>query len=163
MKAAIVFHSVCGNDYLVAKKFADALTASGVQIGLYRVADPGWVEKTDLSTVARENLYAMRTLPEATPQVLLEADLVVMGSPTYFGNVSAQMKAFMDATGGLWIKGKLAGKKFAAFTSAGNAEGGGDLCLQTLHTYGKYMGMLSVPLPVKTLPGENTPALGVIQ
>ena len=162
MKAVIVFHSVCGNDYLVAKAFYQALKARGVDTGLFRVFDASWVEKPDLSVKAKQVVQAMRSLPEAEPQVLLDADLVIMGSPTYFGNVSAQMKAFMDATGCFWVQGKLSGKKFAAFTSAGNAEGGGDLCLQALHTYGKYMGMLSVPLPVKTLPGENLPALGVI-
>jgi NAD(P)H dehydrogenase (quinone) len=162
MKAVIVFHSICGNDYLVAKEFYQGLKAGGVDAGLFRVADASWVEKPDLSVKAKEVVHAMRSLPEATSQVLLDADLVIMGSPTYFGNVSAQMKAFMDSTGGLWIHAKLAGKKFVAFTSAGNTEGGGDLCLQALHTYAKYMGMLSVPVPVGTVPGENIPVLGVI-
>jgi len=163
MKAVIVFHSVCGNDYLVAKAFYQALQTLGVDADLLRVVDLSWVEKPDLSVKAKEVVQAMRLLPEASAQALVEADLIIMGSPTYFGNVSAQMKAFMDSTGGLWVQARLAGKKFAAFTSAGNPEGGGDLCLQVLHTYAKYMGMLSVPLPVKTLPGENLPALGVIQ
>jgi NAD(P)H dehydrogenase (quinone) len=163
MKAVIVFHSVCGNDFLVAKAFYQALKARDVEAELFRVTDASWVEKPDLSVKAKEVVHAMRSLPEATPDALLAADLLIMGSPTYFGNVSAQMKAFMDSTGSLWFHGKLAGKKFAAFTSAGNAEGGGDLCLQALHTYGQYMGMLSVPVPVKVLLGENAPALGVIQ
>ena len=162
MKAVIIFHSVCGNDYLVAKEFYKGLKARDLDVEIFRVADAAWVEKPDLTVKAREIVHAMRALPEATPPALLEADLVIMGAPTYFGNVSAQMKAFMDATGGLWVKGLLAGKKFIAFTSAGNVEGGGDLCLQSLHTYGRYMGMLPVPVPVTTLPGENLPALGVI-
>ncbi len=162
MKIAIVFHSVCGNDHLVAKKFCDELQRLGAGASLYRVHDPSWKEMPDLSSAVRDNLRAMRALPEATPQALLDADLVIMGSPTYFGNVSAPMKTFMDSTGGLWVKGQLEGKMFAAFTSAGNPEGGGDLCLQALHTYAKYMGMLSVPLPVTAVAGVNTPALGVI-
>ncbi len=162
-KVVVVFHSVCGNDYLVGKKFVDALVSLGMDAGLYRVTDHAWVEKPDLSIIARDNVRAMRDLPEATPSLLEEAGVIIMGSPTYFGNVSAPMKAFMDSTGGLWVKGKLAGKKFAAFTSAGNAEGGGALCLQALHTYGQYMGMHSVPIPVTSLPGENIPALGIIQ
>ncbi|MFH0753127.1 MAG: NAD(P)H-dependent oxidoreductase [Candidatus Omnitrophota bacterium] len=161
-KAVIVFHSVCGNDYLMALKFREALLSSGFETGLYRVADAAWVEKPDLSEVARNNVRAMRGLPEATPGVLETADVIVLGSPTYFGNVSAPMKAFMDATGGLWIKGKLAGKKCAVFSSAGNPEGGGALCLQALQTYALYMGMHSVSVPVTTLPGENLPALGII-
>ncbi len=163
MKAVIVFHSVCGNDYVVARAFYHKLKTQGVDTRLFRVSDSSWVEKPDLSVKARENIHALRALPEATPDVLLDADLIIMGSPTYFGNVSAQMKAFMDATGGLWFHGKLAGRKFAAFTSAGNPEGGGDLCLQALHTYGRYMGMLPIPVPVAAVMGEQAPALGVIQ
>ncbi len=161
-KAVIVFHSVCGNDYLVALKFSESFMSLGFDVAFYRVSDQTWVEKPDLSDMAKGHVRAMRALPEATPGVLESADIIIMGSPTYFGNVSAPMKAFMDATGGLWFKGKLAGKKFVAFTSAGNPEGGGMLTLQALHTYGLYMGMHSVPLPVNTLPGENLPSLGVI-
>ena len=163
MKVVVVFHSVCGNTYLVAKAFQEELTSAGHEVGLCRVADPDWAEKPDVPEAARAVLGAMRKVPEAKPQDLLDADIVIMGSPTYFGNVTAELKAFMDATGGLWFQGKLVGKKLFAYASAGNAEGGGDLCLQTIHTYGKYMGMLSVPLPVSALPGENVPALGIIQ
>ena len=161
-KAVIVFHSVCGNDYLLATRFQSALSQTGMDVTLLRVSDPAWVEKPDLSEQVRVNLRAMRQVSEASAKDLLEADLIVMGSPTYFGNVSAPMKTFMDSTGGLWFQGKLAGKKFVAFTSAGNTEGGGDLCLQSLHTYAKYMGMLTIPVPVNLLPGESLPALGVI-
>jgi len=162
MKAVIVVHSVCGNNYLIAKAFFKALKARDVDVKILRVLDASWVEKPHVTIKAKEVVHAMRSLPEAAPDVLLDADLVIMGSPTYFGNVSAQMKAFMDSTGSLWFHAKLAGKKFAAFTSAGNAEGGGDLCLQALHTYAKYMGMLSVPVPVKSVPGQNISVLGVI-
>ncbi len=163
MKAVIVFHSVCGNDYLIAKAFETGLKAEGHHAGLFRVADADWVEKPDTSSQAKNVLAAMRQVPEAAPSVLLEADLIIMGSPTYFGNVSAEMKTFMDQTGGLWIQAKLAGKKFFAFTSAGNTEGGGALCLQTLHTYAHYMGMHSISMPVNICPGENVSALGIIQ
>ena len=162
MKTAIIIHSVCGNNYLLAMAFAHGLKARGAEAAVFRVPDATWVEKPDLSPKAREVVLAMRALPEAVPQALADADLVIMGSPTYFGNVSGQMKAFMDSTGGLWIKAKAAGKRFAAFTSAGHSEGGGDLCLQAFHTYAKYMGMLSVPIPVNAVPGENVPVLGVI-
>jgi NAD(P)H dehydrogenase (quinone) len=161
-KAVIVVHSVCGNGYLVARKFHDELKGLGMSVSLLAVADPLWVEKPDLSVKARENLHVLKTLPLAKAQDLVDADLIIFGAPTYFGNVSAQMKAFMDSTGALWIKAALAGKKFAAFTSCGNTEGGGDLCLQAMHTYAKYMGMLSVPLPVTALPADNVNALGVI-
>ena len=163
MKVSIVFHSVCGNTYLMAKAFEKGLKFLGHDVGLYRVADPDWVMQPDISQKTEENLKAMMGLPHASPDSVADADLVLLGSPTYFGNVSSEMKGFMDSTGGLWFHGKLAGKRCAAFVSAGNAEGGGDLCLQAIHTYAKYMGMASFPVPVTLVPGENWPALGIIQ
>ncbi len=162
MNIAIIFHSMCGNNYLIADQFEKELKSIGAAVRLLRTPDQGWTEKPGISPAAQSNLRAMRAIPLATPDALIKADVIIMGSPTYFGNVSASMKAFMDSTGKLWVEGSLAGKKFAAFTSAGNPQGGGDLCLQALHTYAKYMGMLCVPLPVTALPGENTNALGII-
>ncbi|MBF0594056.1 MAG: flavodoxin family protein [Candidatus Omnitrophica bacterium] len=163
MKICIVFHSVCGNTFLIAKAFEKTLLSAGHEVMLRRVVDADWFEKPDVSENIRGVLQALRAVPEAKPEVLLQADLILMGSPVYFGNVSAELKAFMDSTGALWFQGKLVGKKFAAFVSAGNTEGGGDLTLSALHTYAKYMGMLSVPLSVNTLPGENVNAFGLIQ
>jgi NAD(P)H dehydrogenase (quinone) len=162
MKAIIVFHSIYGNDFLMARAFAAGLKNAGCEVGLYRVPDQDWVEKPDISEKAREVLREMRAVPEVQPKALESADLVVLGSPTYFGNVTAEMKAFMDATGELWFHGKLIGKKCVAFTSAGNTEGGGVLCLQAIHTYAMYMGMMCVPVPVTLVPKENWPALGLI-
>lgn len=163
MKVVIVFHSVCGNTYLMGQAFAKGFLALGQEVGLYRVADPDWVFKPDISDKAAATLKDMQALPLASPEILTGADLVVLGSPTYFGNVTAEMKAFMDSTGGLWFHGKLAGKRCAAFASAGNTEGGGDLCLQAIHTYARYMGMAPFPVPVGLVAGENWPALGIIQ
>ncbi len=163
MKVSIVFHSVCGNTYLMARAFDEGLKAQGHVVRLYRVADPGWTAQADVPPKTEENLKTMRMLPEGSPESLADADLIILGSPTYFGNVSAQMKAFMDSTGGLWFHGKLAGKTCVAFASSGNTEGGGDLCLQAIHTYAKYMGMASLPVPVTLVPAENWPALGIIQ
>jgi NAD(P)H dehydrogenase (quinone) len=162
MKAVVVFHSVYGNDYLMAQAFASGLRSAGCAVGVYRVPDPDWVEKPDISEKARGVLRDMMSVPEVKPKALEDADLVVLGSPTYFGNVTAEMKAFMDSTGELWFHGKLIGKKCAAFTSAGNTEGGGVLCLQAIHTYAMYMGMMCVPVPVTLVPKENWPALGLI-
>jgi NAD(P)H dehydrogenase (quinone) len=161
-RAVIVFHSVCGNTFLVAEAFEKALAAAGHEVVLRRVRDTDWLEPQDISDGARGILRRMRTLAEAEPQDLAGADIVLMGSPVYFGNVSAELKAFMDSTGGLWFQGKLWGKKFAAFVSAGNSEGGGDLALQALHTYAFYMGMSVVPLPNRIVPAANVNALGLI-
>lgn len=162
MKIAIIFHSVCGNTYLLAKAFEQAFSQQGSQVSLLRVQDASWKKKEDVSLEEKQILLAMRALPEVTAKDLLEADLIIMGSPTYFGNVTAQMKMFMDSLGAVWFKGQLVGKKFIAFATAGNPEGGVSLCLQALHIFAHYMGMLSIPLPITTLPGENLNALGIV-
>lgn len=163
MNIVIVFHSVCGNTYQTAQAFERALTISGNQVILRRVDDHDWIEKPDITDDARLVLAEMQKVAVATPDDLIQADLILMGSPVYFGNVSAEIKAFMDSTGALWFQGKLTGKYFAAFVSAGNSEGGGDLALSAMHLYAKYMGMLGVPLPVTVMSGHNGSALGVIQ
>ncbi len=162
MRIVVVFHSVCGNTYLMAKTFYDSLSGEGQEVSLLRVRDDSWEWQTDVPDESRQVLEQMQSVPLVTPEDILEADLVVLGSPTYFGNVSAQMKTFMDETAKFWFHARYAGKKMGAFTSAGNPEGGGDLCLQALHTYAKYMGMLSVPVPVNLVEGMNIPVYGII-
>lgn len=162
MKCVIVHHSVCGNTYLLGNEFAKALRSLGHEVSFYRVADPDWVEKPDVSPEEKKILADMRALSEAKPDHLKDADVIIVGSPTYFGNVTAEMKTFMDSTGGLWIKGLLAGKRFAAFATAGNPEGGADLCLQAIVTWGLYMGMLPVPVPVPMCQGVSMTAAGVV-
>jgi NAD(P)H dehydrogenase (quinone) len=162
MDIAIIIHSVCGNTYLLGRAFKDELSALGHSVRFYRVADPLWQAREDVPALSREVLASFRSLPEAAPEHLNGAEWIMMGSPTYFGNVSAPMKTFMDQTGGLWFKSALFGKKFSAFTSAGNVEGGGDLCLQAFHTYAMYMGMLSLPMPVSLIKGVNVNPRGII-
>ena len=162
MRISIIFHSVCANNYLVAKTFYESFKKRGQSVSLFRVADPDWIEQKDVPLAAKENLKNMMSLPIATPEVMLESDLIMMGSPTYFGNVSAEMKAYMDSSAKYWVKAQLAGKKLAAFTSAGNPQGGGDLCLQAIHTFGMYMGMLCVSVPTTLIPDENIHPFGII-
>ena len=162
MKVTIIFHSVTGNTYLMAKAFDEYFSKQGHDTSIYRVKDEDWKLPSDVSQETKEHLDCMVNIPIATPQALIESDLILLGCPTYFGNVSGELKAFMDATAIYWIEAKLAGKKLAAFTSAGNSEGGGDLCLQAIHIYGHYMGLLSIPVPTTMLPGVNCPASGII-
>ena len=162
MKTVIIFHSVCGNDYLLAMKFKQALKDKGHALDVYRVADEDWKEQTDWPETTKKLMQDMIKVPVASPQVLLDADLIVMGCPTYFGNVSAEMKLFMDQTACYWFDAQLAGKKFIAFTSTGNPEGGGDLCLQALHIYAKYMSLLSLAIPPNILSGVNCHSFGII-
>ncbi|MBF0478252.1 MAG: NAD(P)H-dependent oxidoreductase [Candidatus Omnitrophica bacterium] len=162
MKIVIIFHSVCGNTYLMAQEFYNAFKEKKQNVEMYRVEDSTLDKTAQIFAPAQDFLTEIKKISVAAPQVMENADLILLGSPTYFGNVSGQMKLFMDATSPLWIKGKFIGKKLLAFASAGNSEGGGDLCLQAINVYGQHMGMLNVSVPSNIKPGITVPAYGIL-
>ncbi len=161
-KAVIVFHSVCANTYLMAKTFETALQNHDISVSLYRVEDKNWKPQPDTPERTLTHFKAMTALPLALPEVLLTADIIIMGAPTYFGNVSAQMKAFQDATSSFWFEAKLAGKIFTAFTSAGSPENGAGLCLQTMHFYAHHMGMITLSVPNNLWPTAGLCPYGIV-
>lgn len=160
--ATVVFSSVCGNTFLLAQEFARILMDRGISVLLRRVYDDD-LDKIALQfEVAREFLSEIKSVPLARAEDLLEADLVVLGSPTYFGNVSAEMKAFMDSTAPLWMGAKLSGKRLMAFATAANYEGGAHLCLKAIENYGVHVGMISMPFPAHIMADTLLPAYGLV-
>eukprot|EP01127_Copromyxa_protea_P003164 TRINITY_DN13020_c0_g1_i1.p1 TRINITY_DN13020_c0_g1~~TRINITY_DN13020_c0_g1_i1.p1 ORF type:complete len:221 (-),score=57.84 TRINITY_DN13020_c0_g1_i1:35-664(-) len=124
-RVLVVFYSTYGHIAKLAKAQAEGAAAvAGVEVRVRRVAE----------TLSEEILTKMHALdaqkawhPEfevATPADLEWADAVIWGSPTRFGNITAQMKTFIDSLGGLWAQGKLVGKVAAAFTSSATQHGG---------------------------------------
>ena len=74
------------------------------------------------------------------------ADAIVFGTPTRFGNVSSELKAYIDSLGGLWFQGKLNGKVGSAFTSTSTPHGGNETTITSLYTPMAHLGMIVVPL-----------------
>ncbi len=145
-RCSIIFHSVCGNCYIIAAAFRDALDAAGLDARLYRVEDPDlhiWANQLES---ANDYYEEISSLPVANSETLLKSDLIVLGSPTYFANVSAEMKQFMDFSSIYFDDGLLSGKYFACFTSCSLIEGGGTLCLQNMIHYAQHMGLIHIPL-----------------
>lgn len=161
MKVSVICHSLCGNTWVLAKQFQNTFAAAGCESVLYRVNDEDVDRWAPLFPAVTEMKDEIAAAPLATAAVLENSDLIVMGCPTYFGNVSGEMKAFMDSTSMFWPQAKLAGKYFAAFTTAGSNEGGGHLCLQSMLHYSQHMGMASVPVPNALVEGINTCAYGI--
>ena len=134
-KFTIVFHSVCGNTYQIADCFYRALQERGQEAALYRTADASFESGERRSDEFKHLQAAIDAVPviEEAAQVL-GSDVLLLGSPTYYGCVSAQMKAFMDSFEKLWVEAPTAGMYFGCFTSAGDeylcpAYGhGSDLC-----------------------------------
>ena len=84
--------------------------------------------------------------PVADPNELANYDAIIFGTPTRFGNMTSQMRTFLDQTGGLWMKGALAGKVGSVFVSTGTG-GGNETTISSFHTTLFHHGMVVVGMP----------------
>lgn len=161
-KAAVLFHSVCGNTYLLAKRYAEALEHCGVEVALYRAADPSFEQYVEQFPVARQHAGEIRAVPALEDiRALLDCDAIFLGSPTYFGNVSAAVKSLMDSLCDFWAEAQLGGKWFGAFASMGSEHGGGESCLRAMDVFAMHMGMNVLPVTANN-GGAIQPAYGVL-
>jgi len=161
MKVAIIFHSVCGNTYKMAKMFEDSFRNLDCEVGIFRAEDLDLQKWGEMFPTATEVYKELSRIPLVTPEVFKNSDLIVLGSPTYFGNVSAEMKAVMDSTSIYWFDATLAGKKLGVFSSCASKEGGAALCLKSMITYGQHMGMIHIPLPTNLVANCEINAYGI--
>src|SRR5262249_23767160 len=96
---------------------------------------------------AKAARQAFAHVPVAQPQQLADADAVIFGTPTRFGNMAAQMRNFLDQTGGLWVQGALIGKVGSVFCSTGTQHGGEETTITSFHTTLLHLGMVIVGVP----------------
>jgi NAD(P)H dehydrogenase (quinone) len=96
---------------------------------------------------ALEAKKAFEHIPICTVDELAAADAIIFGTPTRFGNMCGQMRQFLDATGGLWMKGSLVGKVGSVFTSSATQHGGQESTILSFHTTLLHQGMIIVGLP----------------
>lgn len=161
-KVSIVFHSVCGNNFLIAKEFYKEFKEYNVEVQILRVQDPNLEELAKQFTIAGQYKNEILNIEEAKADKLLDSDIIIMGSPTYYGNVSGAMKVFMDSFSPYWVDAKFWGKKLFAYTTCANGEGGGDMCLNAINIFGHHMGMVSVPVPSNLISTQSFPAYGLL-
>jgi NAD(P)H dehydrogenase (quinone) len=83
----------------------------------------------------------------ASPDHLVDADAIIFGTPTRFGNMCAQMRNFLDQTGGLWMRGALVGKVGSVFASTATQHGGQETTITSFHTTLLHHGMVIVGVP----------------
>jgi NAD(P)H dehydrogenase (quinone) len=147
MKIKIVFYSMYGHIYRMAEAVAEgARQVEGAEVELLQVPEliPEAVLEKSGAKKARE---AFAHIPVAKPGDLADADAVIFGTPTRFGNMCAQMRNFLDQTGGLWAKNALVGKVGSVFTSSGTQHGGQETTLISFHITLLHHGMIIVGLP----------------
>ncbi|MEZ4407292.1 MAG: NAD(P)H:quinone oxidoreductase [Polyangiales bacterium] len=142
-KVAVIYYSSTGTNHAMARAVAEGAKGAGAEVRVRLVAETAPQSAIDGNPKWKAFVEKTRAEPRASLDDLEWADAVIFGSPTRYGNVAAQFKAFLDATGPLWGKGKLADKVYAGFTSAMNPHGGQESTLlamyNTVHHFGGYL------------------------
>ncbi len=150
VKVQVIFYSTYGHVYRLAVAVAEgARSVSGVEVEVLRVAEtlPADVLEKMGATEAQK---AFAKVPVADARRLQEADAIILGCPTRYGAAPAQMRAFLDNTGGQWVSGALIGKVGSAFTSTASQHGGQETTLLTMSTFFFHMGMVVCGVPYST-------------
>ena len=142
---AVIYYSSTGNVHALAEAVATGAQASGADVRLRRAAELAPAEAIDSRPDWRAHLEATAAVPVASLEDLRWADGFAFGTPTRFGNVSAQLKQFLDTAGPLWAAGVLADKPATAFTSALTMHGGHESTLLALYNTMHHWGAISVP------------------
>jgi len=147
MKILVVFYSTYGHIYKMAEAVAEgAKQVNGAEVEIRRVPETLPQEVLEkMGAVEAQKAYAQ--IPVCTVDELAEADAVIFGTPTRFGNMCGQMRQFLDATGQLWAKGSLVGKVGSVFTSTATQHGGQESTILTFHVTLLHHGFVVVGLP----------------
>ena len=147
IKVQVIFYSMYGHVYRMAEAVVEgAKQVHGAEVSLYQVPEliPDHVLEKHGARAAKA---AFAKVPVATIDQLADAHAIIFGTPTRFGNMTAQMRNFLDQTGGLWLKGALIGKVGSVFASTGTQHGGQETTITSFHTTLLHQGMVIVGVP----------------
>ncbi len=141
-KVLVLYYSSYGHIEAMAEAVAAGVREAGSVAVVKRVPE------TVPEEVARKSGYRLdQRAPVATVAEMADYDAIVFGTPTRFGNMASQMKAFIDQAGSLWLNGSLVGKVGAVFTSSATQHGGQESTILSFHTVLLHLGMVVVGLP----------------
>lgn len=144
-KVLVLYHSMYGHIETMANAVAEGVKqVEGVSVDIKRVP-----ETMDDDTFKQAGGKTDQSAPIADPNDLPNYDAIIIGTPTRFGNMTAQMRNFWDRTGGLWAQGKLAGKVASVFTSTGT-RGGQETTITSTWITLAHHGMVIVPIGYMT-------------
>ncbi len=155
MKLLVVYHSIYGHVQTMAKAVQEgAQDVAGAEVILRRVREfPEYVQHIEQEKGYSYQIFQSQiNVPECTVDDLRSADAVIFGSPTRYGNMTAQMKALIDSTVQLWLTGAMEGKPAGVFTSTASTHGGQETTLVSMMIPLLHLGMLIVGVPY-SVPG----------
>ncbi len=142
-KVLVLYYSSYGHTERMAEAVAEgARSVPGTEVTVKRVP-----ELVPEEAARKAHIKLDQQAPIAAPAELEGYDAIIFGTPTRFGNMTAQMRNFLDQTGGLWAKGALVGKVGSVFTSTGTQHGGQESTILSFHTTLLHHGMVIVGLP----------------
>ncbi len=142
-KILVLYHSLYGHIETMAQaEAAGAREVAGAEVVIKRV--PEHMSDEALQKVGGK---LGQPAPVATPGELGDYDAIIFGTPTRFGNMTGQMRNFLDQLGGLWMSGALIGKVGSVFTSSATQHGGQESTILTFHPTLLHLGMVVVGLP----------------
>ncbi len=147
MKVLIVFYSTYGHIFKMAEAVAEgAKEVAGAEVKILRVPETLPEEVLEkMGAVEAQKTFSH--VPVCTVDELAEADAIIFGTPTRFGNMCGQMRQFLDATGQLWANGSLIGKVGSVFASSATQHGGQESTILTFHVTLLHQGLVIVGLP----------------
>ena len=141
-KVLVLYYSSYGHIETMSRAVAEGAASTGAEVTIKRVPELVPADVAKASGIKLE-----QAAPVATVDELPAYDAIILGVPTRFGNMPAQMKNFLDQTGGLWFQGKLIGKVGSVFTSTATQHGGQESTILSTHTVLLHHGMVIVGLP----------------
>ncbi|MDD3760447.1 MAG: NAD(P)H:quinone oxidoreductase [Acidithiobacillus sp.] len=142
-KILVLYHSLWGHVEAMAQAEAEgARSVAGTQVDIKRVP-----ETMPTETLASLHAKTTQVAIEAHPDDLANYDAILFGTPTRFGNMSGQMRNFLDRTGNLWQRGALVGKVGGVFVSTASQHGGQETTITSFHTFLLHQGMIVVGVP----------------
>lgn len=144
VKLAIVYYSSTGTNYQLAKWAADGALEADADVTIYKVQETAPQTVIDGNPAWKAHVEATKDIPVITPADIENSDAIIFSTPTRFGNMAAQMKQFLDTTGGIWFHGKTVNKVVSAMTSAQNPHGGQEATILSLYTSMYHWGAIVV-------------------
>ena len=158
----VLYYSMFGNTYALASAVCEGIQAAGGVPVLRRVPEIIPRETADADERIRAGREAQKGVPVATLRDLDGIDGMALGSPTRFGNMCAQLRNFLDQTGGLWMKGALIGKPAGVFCCTATLHGGQETTLVSMMLTLLHHGMIVLGVPyslpeLTTTTGGGTP------
>lgn len=142
VKLAIIYYSSTGTNYKLAEMAAEGAREAGAEVKVLKVPELAPEAAINSNPAWKAHVEETKNVPTVTLDDLEWADAYIFSVPTRFGVMAAQMKQFLDTTGGLWFHGKLANKVVSAMTSAQNPHGGQEQTIMSLYTMMYHWGAI---------------------